>query len=127
MNYTKTLVKGGFSFKRPFHQSQDDQQGKGGSSSHSQTTFKQIEWRKMIEVVELKDGRIKKLTNFPISLTPSTAAIDYISNQLSLEVPQFQGFEVVLLDNENYQIPDISTTKGQFSYHMFNHITTCVN
>lgn len=101
-------IKGGHMFKRPFHQA--DQHESGPSQAQR---CKETEWRKNIDVVELKKGQLKKISNFPVSLTPSTANIECVSNQLSSEVPEFEGSDIVLIDNGNYKIPDSSATKGE--------------
>jgi len=69
-----------------------------------------LEWNKSIEVYSLVEGELKKKSNFPLLLTPASACIEYISDQLAFEV--FGGENVVLLDNENYQIPDTASTRG---------------
>ena len=61
----------------------------------------------MIEIHEFSNGELKKTSNFPISLTPDTACIEFISAQVSVEL--FHGEKVILIDNENLKIPDSST------------------
>ena len=104
-------IKGGNIFKRPSHQAGAADQHESGPSQVQKG--KKTEWRKNIEVVQLRKGQVKK-SNFPVSLTPSTANIECISNQLSSEVPEFEGSHgnIVLINNENYKIPDSSATKG---------------
>ena len=78
------------------------------------------EWRKVIEIHKFSDRELKKQSNFPITLTPSTAKLQYIANVISVEL--FSGDEVVLLDNENYQIPDSSTTQVFISKSMYEMV-----
>lgn len=70
------------------------------------------EWTRNIEIHRFSDGELRKFSNFPIILTPQTASITHISSLLSHEA--FQGKVVVLLDNDNLQIPDTSASRGKF-------------
>ena len=38
------------------------------------------EWRKVIKIHKFSDRELKKQSNFPITLTPSTAKLEYIAN-----------------------------------------------
>ena len=68
----------------------------------SSKTKKGEEWKKSIEICECTtDGRLKKVSNFPMSLTNDTAKVDYITESISQEL--FDGVEVLLIDAENLE------------------------
>ena len=69
------------------------------------------EWTKNIEVHHHNNGNLVKFSNFPINLKESTANTRQISQLLSIEA--FSGEKVILLDNDNLQIPDTTASRGQ--------------
>ena len=74
------------------------------------TQQEDLEWRKIFEVCDLVNNEIRKKFNLPVTLTPYTANIEYITNCISVDM--FNGEDVVLLDNENYKIPNTLATNG---------------
>ena len=67
---------------------------------------------KNIEICECTtDGRLKKVSNFPMSMTNDTAKVDYITESISQEL--FDGVEVLLIDAENLKIRDSTVTRGE--------------
>ena len=50
------------------------------------------------------DNELRRKGSFPVTLKKFTANIDYNSSMPSIEV--FDGAAVVLLDNDNFEIPD---------------------
>ena len=81
-----------------------------GSSKMQPTQQEDLEWRKIFEVCDLVNNEIRKKFNLPVTLTPYTANIEYITNCISVDM--FNGEDVVLLDNENYKIPNTLATNG---------------
>ena len=68
-------------------------------------------WRKTVDVCSVVEGSLKKVSNHPVTLTPSTACIEAISNIVSAEA--FHGETIVLLDKDNLKIPDNKTTRSE--------------
>ena len=70
------------------------------------------EWTKNVEVCNYSKslGTLRKISNFPITLTESTSSIKQVSQQLSHEA--FGGQTVILLDNDNLKIPDTTASRG---------------
>ena len=56
------------------------------------------------------DDELRRKGSFPVTLKKNKANIDYISSVLSIEV--FDGAAVVLLDNNNFEIPDTLTMQS---------------
>ena len=71
----------------------------------------QLHWRKNIEICDYVCGRLRKNTNFPMSLTNETAKVEFIVESISQEL--FSGEDVVLIDAENLQIRDSTVTRGK--------------
>ena len=74
---------------------------------------KELEWTKTIEVSQVTNGEMKKLSNFPVALNEASANIIHVSQQLSSEV--FGGKSVILLDNDNLPIPDTVASRGKIA------------
>ena len=69
------------------------------------------EFNKTVEIHRVIDNELRRKGSFPVtSKKKFTANIDYISSVLSIEV--FDGAAVVLLDNDNFEIPDTLTTQS---------------
>ena len=85
--------------------------------------FDQIHWRKNIEICDYVCGRLKKNSNFPMSLTNETAKVEFIAESISQEL--FSGEDVVLVDADSLQIRDSTVTRGKLQY--ISHTDRCVN
>jgi hypothetical protein len=68
------------------------------------------EWTKNIQIHHYANGRLNKLSNFPVIVTESSATTKHIAQQLSQEA--FGGENVILLDNDNLQVPVTTASKG---------------
>lgn len=108
------LAAASFSRKRKLAGNSFKPKGTAGSSKPpGVTTLKPASWRKNIEVCSITDRRVRKSTNYPVTLTPATACIEAVMNILSVEA--FDGQEVVLLDKDNLRIPDNHTTRSKIN------------
>ena len=74
-----------------------------------------VGWRKNIELYEYSkiSRELRKTSNYPLSLTTSSASLSYITEKISAEC--YSNNEVVLLDNDNFKIPSNSCTQGKKS------------
>uniref|UniRef100_A0A1X7VG24 Uncharacterized protein n=1 Tax=Amphimedon queenslandica TaxID=400682 RepID=A0A1X7VG24_AMPQE len=70
-----------------------------------------VGWRKNIELHECNKttGELRKTSNYPLFLSASSASLNYITDKLSAEC--YSNNEVVLLDNDNFEIPSKSCTQ----------------
>lgn len=73
------------------------------------TAANKEDWTKNIEVHHHSNGNLIN-SNFPIILNGTTANTKQISQILSVEA--FGGEKVILLDNDNLQIPDTTASRG---------------
>lgn len=80
------------------------------NSTSSAQVAQDEEVNKMVEIHTVIDNELQRKGSFPVTLKKFTANIDYISSVLSIEV--FDGAAVVLLDNDNFEIPDTLTTQS---------------
>jgi hypothetical protein len=79
------------------------------------------EWTKNIEVHHYNNGMLQKFSNFPVILAEATATIKHVSQQLSFEA--FEGNNVILLDNDNLQVPDTVASRGRSFYTSISVVT----
>ena len=72
---------------------------------------KKEEWKKNVEICAYTEhGRLKKISNFPMTLTNDTAKVDFIAESISQEL--FDGTVVFLIDVDNLKIRDSTVTRG---------------
>ena len=70
---------------------------------------KKEEWKKNVEICAYTEhGRLKKISNFPMTLTNDTAKVDIIAEFISQEL--FDGTVVFLIDVDNLKIRDSTVT-----------------
>ena len=74
------------------------------------TAANKEDWTINIKVHHHSNGNLIKFSNFPIILNGTTANTKQISQILSVEA--FGGEKVILLDNDNLQIPDTTASRG---------------
>ena len=70
-------------------------------------------WSKNVELHSYNraTGELRKTSNYPLSLTTSSANLAAVTEKISAECYSKNG--VVLLDNDNFKIPCNSCTQGK--------------
>ena len=83
-------------------------------------------WSKNIELHSYnRTGELRKTSNYPLSLTTSSANLAAVTEKISAECYSNNG--VVLLDNDNFKIPCNSCTQGKKIIAIIMAMSACMN